>query len=330
MPGRQAILFGLNYETTLPSAETEVECDPSYKLYTIEKPLEFEGLKALKGSINDVNNMKGMLSEWKFDDIRTFTDDVCPNAKCPHAHLVTNQTTASGIIEEMNALAARSVDEDLEVAWIHFSGNGASKYDESYDERDWYDECIVPSDFRTAGYVSDDAIRNVLQKFNPNTKVVCVFDCSHSGTIGDLKYRFLESGDSVHREHNQAACEAKVVFISGCSDTQTAVEVPPAEQLKIELDLDTETCQVKKCKNDKKDNTSKGPREEKNESDNTFNGAMTSSLLNAVKALGNVPETIRIHELVQTIRTTLKEKVYNAQHPELTCSYFIEEEETLF
>ena len=310
MPSRHAVLFGLNYETTLPSQECNV--DDSYKHFTVDKKFTFQGLRALKGSVNDVNKIKAMLSDWHFDDIRTFTDElVCPNSNCPRAHLApTNQTTAAGILQEMNALAMRSVDENLEVAWIHFSGNGISRYDNSYDERDWYDECVVPSDFKTAGHVSDDDIREVLRKFNPDTKVICVFDCGHSGTMGDLKYRFLESGDSVHStirtrwstmmlEHNKDACEAKVVLISGCSDAQVTVEIP------------------------------NGNREEKDD-DNNYSGALTSSLLDAVKSLGSVPESIKIHELVQTIRTTLKEKVYNSQHPELTCSYFIEKEDTLF
>nr|QOI90629.1 hypothetical protein HWQ62_00498 [Pyramimonas orientalis virus] len=208
---RQAILFGLNYEETL--------CAP------YQVPGSYETLNSLKGSINDVKNVEKMLSSpgWNFESIRVFTDATCSNDECPKK-CCPDRTTAEGIKQEMTALAERSKKDNLEIAWIHFSGHGISMYDENCDERDWYDECILPSDFKDSGPISDDSIREILLKFNPNTKVICVFDCNHSGTIGDLKYRFLESGEAVHREHNNAACPSKVIIISGCMDDQSAIE----------------------------------------------------------------------------------------------------------
>ena len=295
---RHAILFGLNYEHTM--------CDESnsYHVHGTEQRKEFEGLKPLKGSINDVKKMKKMLSNesFHFDNIRTFTDNTCPSENCPK-EFCCDKTTVSGILEEMNSLDQRSIDEQLEVAWIHFSGHAVPVYDDSYDERDWYDECIVPSDFRTNGYISDDCIREVLKKFNPSTKVVCVFDCNHSGTIGDLKYRFLECGESVHREHNKTTCEAKIILIGACQDSSSAFEM---------------------------ENKNKNRTEEVDGEDKKYSGGLTTSIVTSIKRMGGDPKQIGIHKMMKKVRKQVDKKVFNSQYPELTCSYFIEENETLF
>lgn len=250
---RHAVLFGLNYEET-PEAR-------------------------LRGCVNDVLNMKDVLQspEYHFDDVRALTTGTT--------------TTARNILTEMDNLASRSHVHNLEVAWIHFSGHGCSVTDLTGDERDGKDECIVPSDFRRVGVVSDDLIRTILRKFNPKTKVVCIFDCCHSGTIGDLKYRYISS-NTVHTEHTGAPCPAKVMMLSGCSDTQTSADAYNVN------------------------NAYK------------FSGAMTSCLITSMKEMGE-PDKIKIHELIVKLRDILKEKQFT-QVPQLCASYFVRNDETLF
>ena len=143
---KQAILFGINYKET-PSA-------------------------GLRGCVNDVINMEKLLKSesYGFEDVRVFTDESSDTK---------SRTTASGILQEMNNLASRSWKDQLDIAWIHFSGHGCSVRDLTGDENDGLDECIITSDFKRVGVVSDDYIKNVLRNFNHKTKVICVFDCCH-------------------------------------------------------------------------------------------------------------------------------------------------------
>lgn len=247
-----AILFGINYDKT-PNAR-------------------------LRGCVNDVENVsKRLKNEYHFDDVRVFTDK-------------DRQTTASGLLQEMNNLAARSWHEQLDRAWIHFSGHGCSVRDISGDERDGLDECIVPADFQRVGVVPDDYIRNILRNFNPKTRVVCVFDCCHSGTIGDLKYRYLNANRR-YVEHGQTPCRAPILLISGCRDNQTSADafnVNNAHQ---------------------------------------FSGAMTSCLLQCLE--NKDPNATKVHLLLGELRDKLREKRFT-QVPQLCSSFVVDESTTLF
>ena len=137
---------------------------------------------ALNGCINDVRNVKQYLEDsLGFSDVEMFDDEQSPE-----------RTSGAGIIRSMRELVAKSWAEQLDVVWIHYSGHGTHVLDAGSDEVDGRDECVCPSDYMTGGLVSDDAISRVLRGFNPATKVVCVFDCCHSGTIADLSWRYLD------------------------------------------------------------------------------------------------------------------------------------------
>ena len=96
-------------------------------------------------------------------------------------------TTRSGIIEGILRLAAASNrEEDLEEVYIHFSGHGTQPRGGGLSEEDdGMDEALVPSDFRVNGLLRDDKLNSLLQEFHPRTRVLCVFDCCHSGTMLD-------------------------------------------------------------------------------------------------------------------------------------------------
>src|SRR4051812_6390736 len=61
--------------------------------------------------------------------------------------------------------------------------------DTNGDEADGYDEVILPCDYKSAGYILDDDLYNVLVKRIPyGTRLTAVMDCCHSGTGMDLPY----------------------------------------------------------------------------------------------------------------------------------------------
>jgi len=185
---KYGLLFGLNYNN-----------EPSAKL---------------RGCINDVQNVKQFLIDVKqFNHIDLYSDDV-PSSE--------RKTTGYHIIHEIEKLAIKTHEKEIDMVWIHFSGHGCSVRDWSGDEMDGTDECIVPSDFRTNGVVKDDTIKNALLKFNKRTKVIMFFDCCHSGTIADLRYKYND--DNSCRVDNKTQCDANVIMISGCKDTQTSAD----------------------------------------------------------------------------------------------------------
>jgi len=167
----------------------------------------------LRGCVNDVINMSTYLKTVaKYDSVDVFTDEDDYNS-----------VTARGITRGIYHLAIQSHRRKLERVWIHFSGHGTSITDVDNDEVDNKDECIVPADYKRAGVITDDTIKLLLNMFHKNTKVICVFDCCHSGTIGDLQYKY-EARSNPSVQNTRTECKSKVVLISGCKDSQTSAD----------------------------------------------------------------------------------------------------------
>lgn len=183
----KAILFGINYNRT-PQAR-------------------------LRGCVNDVRNMAKFLKESaKYDVVKAYTDDDD-----------FNKVTGSYIINSIYKLAIDSHRYNLDRVWIHYSGHGCAINDRDGDESDGKDECIVPADYNYRGVITDDLIKRVLRYFNKRTQVTCIFDCCHSGTIGDLKYEYRDP--HVCREENaKSKCTANIMLLSGCMDHQTSAD----------------------------------------------------------------------------------------------------------
>ena len=183
---RKAVLFGLNYASH-PTAK-------------------------LSGCINDVQMMGALLREKMNIAVDVYTDD-----KSAH------DCSALGIITKLYEVAVQSWRDSLQYVYIHYSGHGSYVKDVNGDETDKQDECLVPSDFQTAGFITDDYINALFSYFNPSTRIVCVFDCCHSGTIGDVKYSWTAPA-SVIIENINCKAKAKIITLSGCMDDQTSAD----------------------------------------------------------------------------------------------------------
>ena len=252
---RHAICFGINYENNA----------------------KFR----LRGCINDVKNIGRMLfAHAGFRDVRIFCDDV-PNPR----------TTYRNILYEIEELAKRSNEENLEIVWIHFAGHGTQIRDDDNDEKDRMDESIVPSDFEKSGMLRDDDIKLQLRKFNPKTKVICVFDCCHSGTIMDLKFKYVNKRVT-REESKECALESKVICISGCKDVQTSADAYNV----------------------------RGNRE--------FSGAMSSCLLLAITD-ARKERKLNILNVLNKLHNYLRSRRF-IQIPQLTSSFVVAENDILF
>lgn len=195
---RAALLFGINYVRT-PDAR-------------------------LRGCVNDVTATADFLRRrLGFGDVTVLTDDARPM-----------DTSLAGMIRNMFAIATRSWRDNLEVVWLHYSGHGTQIMDRNGDESDGLDEALCPSDFMTAGLLSDDIIRQLLAMFNPATRVVFVVDACNSGTMGDLRWTWDADSRRCVPCSSSPAVSAKVLMISGCLDTQTSADAWDAKDRRFE------------------------------------------------------------------------------------------------
>ena len=239
----------------------------------------------LSGCVNDVNNMASYLkSLGDFDYVYTATDE--------NKH--SRSTSKFGIIRKLYTLAIKSHYKSIDLVYLHFSGHGASLLDRSGDERDGKDEVFVPSDYDTRGVIYDDTFRYLFKRFHPDTKVVCVFDCCHSGTMGDLPYQWYPSRNSTssfyHIQNNYRLDlqDSQIIIISGCKDNQYS-----ADAYNVQGKF-------------------------------TFTGALTSCLLLTFEHLKNNNLSCSVFNLLTHTRNLLKEKNFE-QIPQLTSSYIIKE-----
>jgi hypothetical protein len=126
------------------------------------------------------------------------------------------------IVSMLQNLARESTKRRLKHVFISYSGHGVSVPDRNGDELDGKDECICPSDYQTAGIISDDILKSIFSKFYKSTKITVLMDCCHSGSILDLPYTFISSTNQ--KVDGKGACHPKIVMISGCTDTQTSAD----------------------------------------------------------------------------------------------------------
>jgi hypothetical protein len=163
----------------------------------------------LNGCVQDVSNIGKYIAETLNIPTTVRVDD--------------ESTRAVRIVQDLYELALQSYKENLEFVWIHYSGHGSRMVDTTMDERDGMDECLVPSDFQTAGLIPDDLITRLFAYFNPKTRILFVCDACHSGTMCDMKYSW-KSATKCTVENIVCPIRAKVISLSGCLDDQTSAD----------------------------------------------------------------------------------------------------------
>ena len=69
------------------------------------------------------------------------------------------------------------------------AGHGSQKRDYSGEEKDGFNETLLPTDFRTTGQIVDDDVNERLVNPLPRGVVLhAVIDACHSGTAMDLQF----------------------------------------------------------------------------------------------------------------------------------------------
>jgi hypothetical protein len=190
---KKALVIGCNYIN-----------DPNNQLY---------------GCINDASNIANTLVDafdYDLNNIVFLRDDFS-----------NNLPTRSNILYHLNKLAQESAK--LSEIWFFYSGHGSKIRDTNNDETgDNLDEVIVPTDFLTAGFITDDEIFNVLKTVSSKCRVILLFDCCHSGSICDLQYAYKINGktsvSTTSVSTNKVLSNPNIICFSGCRDPETSAE----------------------------------------------------------------------------------------------------------
>lgn len=172
----------------------------------------------LRGCHNDVDRIKNVL-------VRSFGYNpeaitVMKDSARDRYHREAMAPTHDNILREMKRhVEATQAGQTL---YIHYSGHGSYTRDANGDEADGNDEQICPVDMN---FILDDELHRVLvDSLKTGAKLRCVFDCCHSGTILDTKYRW-RAGEKSYSENTCTGCVDKdVLMISGCLDSQTSAD----------------------------------------------------------------------------------------------------------
>lgn len=82
-----------------------------------------------------------------------------------------------------------------DAVFLHYSGHGGKMRDDDGDEKDGYDETLVPLDFTSAGQIRDDDVfATLIGPMKRGVTVTSIMDCCHSGSVLDLPYVFVGDG----------------------------------------------------------------------------------------------------------------------------------------
>lgn len=180
----------------------------------------------LPGCYKDVKEAKGMfINKYNMNPKNIIlSTDV--------SHKLPIQPTLQTIKSLINRIVNMSKNDSVNQVIMYYSGHGLQVRDRNNDEKDGKDEAIVPADYRTAGFLTDDYIRQHFWSKIPShvKQVTAIFDCCNSGSILDLPYRY-KSPNILEKINNTPETKSPLVIsISGCRDPQTSASAYDLER----------------------------------------------------------------------------------------------------
>ncbi|TXH09535.1 MAG: caspase family protein [Hyphomicrobiaceae bacterium] len=171
---------------------------------------------ALRGCMNDARNWYRALGSHCIET----------------ALLLEDEASRQGIIGTLTKTLAKLKAGDWLV--FTFSGHGTQVKDASGDEQDGKDEAICPYDYQKS-LILDDEIRAVLSRRNPESFVLAIMDCCHSGTnlkALDMAPRSLDWSEIpeeakllISNDTRGAAGDDGVMLISGCDSSEVSFDI---------------------------------------------------------------------------------------------------------
>ncbi|KJA13941.1 hypothetical protein HYPSUDRAFT_49516 [Hypholoma sublateritium FD-334 SS-4] len=185
-------------------------------------------IEELHGCVHDVLAMGQFLIDQGYlrENIRTLTDDVNDRTRWP---------TKMNILANIDWLVRDSKESDT--FFFHFSGHGTRVKDEDGDEREGYDDAILPVDHVKNGYILDDELnRRLVKPLSKGCRLTTLVDACHSGTSMDLPFQYSNNDHcnalvEIIDEKNvkTKGTEADVVSFSSCRDDEVAEDISSNE-----------------------------------------------------------------------------------------------------
>lgn len=187
---KKALLVGINYTNTLHPQ--------------------------LHGCIDDIVNINELLvNNFNYDinNIIMLRDDV---------DNVSTMPTRINILTHLSNLVKQSAD--LSEIWFHYSGHGSQINAVSNGKYNNLNEVILPVDYQTNGFIIDDEIYNIIK--NVKCNMILVFDSCHSGSMCELQWSFLYSGNTImkSKNNNKSIANPNIYCFSSCKDSQTCAD----------------------------------------------------------------------------------------------------------
>lgn len=176
----------------------------------------------LNGTVNDAKNMANILNRnYRYDAIIMRDDNISNESPL--------YPTKNNIRRMIVNILREAIDGDSVV--ITYSGHGIQiNSNSSEEEIDRKDEAIIPVNYdgRRSTSLTDDEINDILRTYlrgKPNTKVLLIFDCCHSGTVCDLKYTYnyiKKNNDFMLHSSKINDMPGHIICLSGCKDAQVS------------------------------------------------------------------------------------------------------------
>lgn len=181
----------------------------------------------LKGTVNDVVNMKKLLTNnfaFPIESIRVLTEEQKDLNFLP---------TKRNIMESLKWLGKDCKFGDSLV--FYFSGHGTQQPAiDKDDELDGFDETICPVDFIREGMITDDEINStIVRPLKEGVKLHAIIDACHSGTTLDLMYVYKKHNDNWKWMNNippsidpvtKRTNGGVAICFSACEDCQMAAD----------------------------------------------------------------------------------------------------------
>lgn len=128
--------------------------------------------------------------------------------------------TRANILDAIEWLVKKG-NEGFGSLWFQYSGHGYYFEDHDGDEKDGKDECLVTCD--NYAIVDDELRVKLVNRIPKSSKLFCLMDCCHSGTMLDLRYKYAINKNLLMKENNYQT-DSNVLAISGCMDSQTSAD----------------------------------------------------------------------------------------------------------
>ena len=125
--------------------------------------------------------------------------------------------TYNNILNQLDNIIDKTKKGEITELMFHFSGHGTYVNDINGDEKDKKDEAICALD----NIITDDQLYQKFIQIPSSCSVFCLMDCCHSGTILDLRYKYIFGNIStIENKKSKIDSDLNIVMLSGCKDKQ--------------------------------------------------------------------------------------------------------------